>query len=175
MRYTNFTTIFLIAVCLMLLTGFCTNLVKADENIEFKGEPTYYCYKIKDNQYYYYINLTLCNIGDGASVPINVGIKWLMDTEYKYIYPLDCSEQVLNAGECESFTIDWPTIYTHEEVEIVYSATEIKDQNEGNSGSKSITLVYSEASNEKTPGFEFFMILIAISLLFVLKNRKKRF
>lgn len=173
MRYKKLILIFSIILISTMFTVFFSTTVKADAKIVFHGQPTYYCYQTTSAGYYYYINVTLCNNGDAESVPINIGVKELIGEEYEYIYPEDCSEQIFSPDECKAFTIDWPSIYETQDIEIVYSASDIKDQNMHNTGSFPLTVSYNQAtSDNKTPGFELCIFLFAIIFLLCSKKFK---
>jgi len=161
--------------CLILLSAVFSGLVKAEEpaHLQIIGEPAYYLYVNESNppRYYYKINVTFYNSGDKASDQVDIK---LFEDGKPAVWPDECHGVSFGPREYKNFTFDWATPLTYKIVEIVYGPSNPnKLATKYNSGNKTIKIGYKPAGENKTPGFEFPFIILAIFFIVLYLKRFK--
>jgi len=157
---------------IFVLFLFSQNVVASGAKLDFVGDPSYTCYKKTDAGYYYYIDVTIVNSGDIESHPIKIGLKENVGDEIYEIWPEDYQEIVFEPGEQKSFTFDWPTTNSIDEVEINFRAYNVSDISEDTTSSKKVSIVYKASNDgEGTPGFVFLVFILSISIIIFIKKK----
>ena len=86
------------------------------------------------------------------------------------ISPLEYQGISFDPEEYMDVTFDWSTTFAYKSLEIVYAPSSIKGlATEDNSGSKTIEVSVNPKEKENTPGFEFSLIAIIVSIVLLLK------
>lgn len=158
-------------VCLTLFVAIFSGFAKAYEraNLQIVGTPSYYLYKeeVHPTKFYYKINVTFYNSGDEPSDQINIQ---LFEDGHPTVSPPEYQGVSLDSHKYENFTFDWSTPLTYKTVDIVYKPSSANIPETGyNSGNKTIEVSSKSMSENKTPGFEFSLVIMILSIIICLK------
>lgn len=169
---------FSFVICLTLLLVVFSQLATAQSPVLKIVDTSYRLYQEKSDpqRYYYEINVTFYNSGDSISVPIDM---MLYEDGHQTSWPDECHGVSFGSHEYKNFTFEWSTPLTYKVLDVVYNpsdANKYKNEYPYYSGNESIEVsYYDQADNVKsTPGFEFSLAILILSIVICLKHFKTK-
>lgn len=174
MKIKSISMLFSFFLSLTLLLAFFSGLAKAEPaNLQII-DTSYYLYNVKSNpsEYFYKINVTFYNSGDGQSDRVNIK---LFEDGNPTVWPDECHDVSFGPHENKTFTFNWSTPLTYKTVEIIYKPSKANTpETKYNSGNVTIEIGSKPTTVNKTPGFEFSLAIIILSIVICLKYFKMK-
>ncbi|MCX6667224.1 MAG: hypothetical protein NTV74_03150 [Euryarchaeota archaeon] len=170
--------VFSFVICLTLLIVVFSQIAIAQSPILQIADTSYHLSQEKSNpqRYYYEINVTFYNSGDSISVPVDI---MLYEDGHQTCWPDECHSVSFGRHENKTFTFEWSTPLTYKAIDVVYNpsdANKYKNQYAYYSGNKTIEVSYYGLTDKvkSTPGFEFSIAIIILSIVICLKYFKMK-
>jgi hypothetical protein len=167
---------FSFVICSILLIVVFSQQTIAQSTILQIVDTSYHLSQEKSDpqRYYYEINVTFYNSGDSISVPVDI---MLYEDGYQTCWPDECRSVSFGPHEYKNFTFEWSTPLTNKAIDVVYNpsdANKYKNEYPYYSSNETIEIsYYGPADNIKsTPGFEFHLVILILSIVICLKYLK---